>query len=300
MRNPISLSYRVVDVFTETRFGGNPLAVVLEADALSTDQMQVIAREFGFSETSFVLAPKDPAHDARVRIFTPTVEMPFAGHPNVGTAYVLASERDPIPKAMVFEELAGLVDVVIEETDSAVTGTVIRAPEPLSQGSEISAEAAAAALSLDPSEITTDRHLPQIASVGAPFLFVELTARDALRRARPNASALKDALAGIPSSPDAVYAYTRDIGPSDGAVDWTARMFAPEDGIAEDPATGSATGALGALFHRLGTAPRLGARYLAAQGVDMGRPSLLRIKANDEITEIGGATVSVMSGVLTV
>ena len=300
MRPPRSLPYRVVDVFTETRFGGNPLAVVLDADALTTDEMQIIAREFGFSETSFVLSPENPAYDAKVRIFTPTLEMPFAGHPNVGTAYVLASERDPIPERMVFEEKAGLVEVVVTARDGEVTATTIRAPEPLSEGPEIAVDAAAAALSLPPSEVTTARHPPQIASVGAPFLFVELTSRSALRQAHPNPQVIADTLAGIASGPDAIYAYTRDTGPEDGQVDWTARMFAPADGIAEDPATGSAAGAMGAIFHRLGPAPRDGDTYLVAQGVDMGRPSHLWIKADGEATTIGGATQPVMSGVLTV
>src|SRR5215216_7506802 len=133
------VAYEVVDVFTTSRFGGNPLAVILDARGLADALMQQIAAEFGYSETSFVLPPADPQHTAQVRIFTPTTEVPFAGHPNVGTAFVLARRGSvfgqPIDARMCFEERAGLVDVAIVRTEGAITGAAITAPRPLEIGS---------------------------------------------------------------------------------------------------------------------------------------------------------------------
>src|SRR5262249_46487427 len=170
-------------------FGGNPLAVVLDAEGLSTDEMQAIAREFNYSETTFVLPPRDKAHDAEVRIFTVNSEIPFAGHPNVGTAFVLASRAKTPPARLLFEEKAGLVPVEIMSARGKGTNAELPAPQPLKQLTKFSAEQAAACLSLPAADVTTDRHPPHITSVGLPFLTVELASRDALRRAKPNADA---------------------------------------------------------------------------------------------------------------
>ncbi len=192
--------YITVDVFTDRAFGGNPLAVVLDAGGLSTAQMQSIASEFNYSETTFVLPPQDPKYDARVRIFTVNNEIPFAGHPNVGTAFVLATQATKPPARLVFEEGAGLVPVEILMEDGRVVGAELTAPQALKKLTPFSAEQAAACISLTAAEIRTDRHPPQIVSVGLPFLVVELTSRDSLRRAWPDASALAMRFTSTPAT----------------------------------------------------------------------------------------------------
>src|SRR5436305_5057549 len=152
--------YITVDVFTDRAFGGNPLAVVLDAGGLSTEQMQAVATEFNYSETTFVLPPADPAHDAQVRIFTVNRELPFAGHPNVGTAFVLAALAAKPPARLLFEEGAGLVPVEILMAHDRVAGAELTAPQPLKRLSQISVEQAAACLSLATSEVKTDWHPP--------------------------------------------------------------------------------------------------------------------------------------------
>jgi trans-2,3-dihydro-3-hydroxyanthranilate isomerase len=185
--------YLTVDVFTDRLFAGNPLAVVLDAHGLSTTQMREIAIEFNYSETAFVLAPKQPEHTAWVRIFTPYSEIPFAGHPNVGTAFALAGDmadrNERLPEQFVFEEEAGLVPVSLLREDGAVMGAELLAPEPLSRRGLVAPDRAAACLSLSAEDIRVDEQPPQVLSVGLPFLVVELASRDALRRAAPNRSA---------------------------------------------------------------------------------------------------------------
>src|SRR3954471_20316210 len=174
--------YITTDVFTNRAFGGNPLAVVLDAAKLSTAQMQAIATEFNYSETTFVLPPADPAHDAQVRIFTVRSEIPFAGHPNVGTAFVLATQAKPPPARLLFEEIAGLVPVEIQSEGGKVVGAELTAPQPLKRLASVSAEQAAACLSLSAFDVSTERHAPQVVSAGLPFLVAELSSREALRR----------------------------------------------------------------------------------------------------------------------
>src|SRR6476661_9513117 len=152
--------YITVDVFTGRAFGGNPLAVVLDAGGLSTAQMQAIASEFNYAETTFVLPPREPSHDAQVRIFTVKKELPFAGHPNVGTAFVLATRAAKPPARLKFEEGAGLVPVEILIEKDRVIGAELTAPQPLKKSSQFSAEQAAACISLSAAEIRTDRHAP--------------------------------------------------------------------------------------------------------------------------------------------
>src|SRR6266481_1394280 len=166
--------YITVDVFTDRAFGGNPLAVVLDAGGLSTAQMQAIASEFNYSETTFVLPPRDPANDAQVRIFTVYTEIPFAGHPNVGTAFVLATQAAKPLARLKFEEGAGLVAVEVLQAQDKVVGAELTAPQPLTKLSQFSAEQAASIVSLSSDDIRTDRHSPIIVSVGLPFLIEEL------------------------------------------------------------------------------------------------------------------------------
>jgi trans-2,3-dihydro-3-hydroxyanthranilate isomerase len=302
--------YVTADVFTDRMFGGNPLAVVLDAEGLSTKDMQAIALEFNYSETTFVLPPDNRAHTAKVRIFTPRTEVPFAGHPNVGTAFVLARESPSAAAAaasaagiFLFEEVAGLVPLTLLREHGATVGAELRAPEALSRGSLVSREVVAACLSLDPGDIAAQVHAPQIVSVGLPFLVVELASRDALRRSKPNVGA-HAALLPLDGA-DAIFAYWRgrDQSPvSDEAV-LHARMFSPLDGIVEDPATGSACAATIALLATLESDQRTDRAWRIHQGVDMGRPSLLlgRTATHDgaaTATHIGGRCVAVFEGAL--
>jgi trans-2,3-dihydro-3-hydroxyanthranilate isomerase len=291
--------YITVDVFTDRAFGGNPLAVVLDAGGLTTAQMQAIASEFNYSETTFVLPPQDGAHDAQVRIFTVNREIPFAGHPNVGTAFVLATLAAKPPARLLFEEKAGLVPVAILQDGGSVVGAELTAPERLSRLSQISAEQAAACLSLTAADIRTYRHPTQIVSVGLPFLMAEVASRDALRRARPDAAAFAHVFPCDGS--DAIYFYTRDV-PAAEACDLQARMFHPgASGLSEDPATGSATVAAAALLADLANEKDGELKLRIGQGVDMGRPSLLLtrvVKQGGAITSahVGGRCVQMMEG----
>ena len=296
--------YVTADVFTDRPFAGNPLGVVLDAEGLTTAEMQAVANEFGYAETTFVLPPADPAHTAHVRIFTPGVEVPFAGHPNIGTAVVLAGEasRDgrPVPARLVFEEAAGLVPVDLVEEGGMVVGAELTAPEAHSRRDHATPEQAAACLSLSADDIATDRHGPQVCSVGLPFLIVELRTRDALRRATPDVREIGRLmpLGGA----DAIWCYTRDVAPDD-EVDVQARMFSPLDGTGEDPATGSATAAAAGLWASLSEQRDGELRYRVSQGVDMGRPSRLLprvVKRDGAIASIhiAGRAVEVMRGTI--
>jgi trans-2,3-dihydro-3-hydroxyanthranilate isomerase len=292
--------YITVDVFTDRAFGGNPLAVVLDAGGLSTAQMQAIATEFNYSETTFVLPPRDAANDAQVRIFTVNREIPFAGHPNVGTAFVLASRAATPPARLKFEEGAGLVPVEILQEAGRVLGAELTAPQALSKLSPFSAEQAASCLSLSAAEIRTDRHPPRIFSVGLPFLMVAVASREALLRARPDAAAFAGAFPRDDS--DAVYLYTRDVPPAEQPLDLQARMFHPgSSGLSEDPATGSATVAAAAMLADLASERDGELKLRIGQGVDMGRPSLLLtrvVKANGAVVSahVGGGCVPMMEG----
>jgi trans-2,3-dihydro-3-hydroxyanthranilate isomerase len=299
--------YVTADVFTDRMFGGNPLAVVLDAAGLSTAQMQAVAMEFNYSETTFVLPPDDPAHTAKVRIFTPRSEVPFAGHPNVGTAFVLARQSQFAGAAadgvFLFEEAAGLVPMTLLREHGHIVGAELRAPAGLSRKSVVSREAAAACLSLDPADIAMHVHAPQIVSVGLPFLVVELGSREAVRRSKPDMTRHAELLPL--DGADAIFAYWRardELATADETV-LHARMFAPLDGIIEDPATGSACAATIALLSTLGKDDRTELAWRIHQGVDMGRPSLLlgRTSSRDSTaigTHIGGRCVPVFEGTL--
>jgi trans-2,3-dihydro-3-hydroxyanthranilate isomerase len=289
----MDFAFHTVDVFATTRFGGNPLAVVLDADALTDLQMHAIAREFNYSETTFICRPSDPRHTARVRIFTPGGEVPFAGHPNIGTAHVLASlPQHRSATGFTFEEAAGLVPLTITRDGDCVVSTRLTAPQPLSTGAEVAVDTVATALSLPRAEIVTTRHPPRFASVGLPFLIVELASRTALSRATANATAFP--------GPDAparmIWLYTRDTSPADSGAEISARMFAPFDGVPEDPATGSATAAACAMLASLTGQ----SAFHVAQGVDMGRPSALHVTIDANGTHLAGSSVPVMSGTLSV
>ena len=299
--------YFTCDVFTDTRFGGNQLAVLPEAEGLSGEQMQQIAREFNFSESTFVLPP-EVGHDRRVRVFTPSREVPFAGHPNVGTAFVLASmgafgSLDE-SVTVAFEEGAGVVPVAIERREEGRIWCELRAPQGLSLGVAVAAADAAAAVSLAPDDILVSAHAPQVASVGLPFLIAELRDADALRRARPDLAAIERLPAGGAGTGDAppdLHVYAR----SSDEFDIRTRMFGPMDGIPEDPATGSANCALAGLLTLLDAAADGEFTWRIAQGVEMGRPSVLEArteKRRGEVTGvwIGGESVMVSEGLIQV
>jgi len=303
----MKLNFVTVDVFTNRQFGGNPLAVVTNAEGLSTERMQGIAAEFNLSETTFVLPPEDSAHAAQVRIFTPKAELPFAGHPSVGTAYVLARAGESYGRKIsgdriAFEMIAGIVDIGITREAGHVVATRLTAPQPLSLGEEVPVETIAAACSLKPSDFKMSVHRPRVASCGTPFMFAELTSREALASAAPRPEAFaRDFSRGKATG---VHLY---VQASEGAkledCDIQSRMFAPLHGISEDPATGSAAVALIGLLAHVRPERDLVLSKTIGQGFDMGRPSILEASADKKAgqvtaTHVGGRCVPVMTGVI--
>ena len=290
--------YYICDVFTDKRFGGNQLAVLPDARGLDAEQMQQIAREFNFSESTFVFPP-EKGHTRRLQIFTPSREVPFAGHPNIGTAFVLATcgELGPLGETtdIIFEEKAGLVPITVRTSVGELISCELEAPQVFSFGQELPVEMVANAVSISASKIATDTHPPIVASVGLPFLVVELKDRATLENTKINLDGF-DQIAARGVMPD-ILVYVR----SNDEFDIRARMFAPHDGVPEDPATGSANctlaGLLGHFHHSV--SGRLDWRI--AQGVEMNRPSLLLARAekkNGKVlsTWIGGSCVMVSEG----
>ncbi|MBV9736312.1 MAG: PhzF family phenazine biosynthesis protein, partial [Acidisphaera sp.] len=280
-----------VDVFTDQRFGGNPLAVFPDAAGLDASQMQALAREFNLSETTFVLPPDDPRHSAKVRIFTPRAELPFAGHPNVGTGYVLACRGTSAGEHLTFEEAAGLVRVhILRDAAGAPAGARISAPQSLSLGIEVPVETVAACAGLAPGDVTTDAHPPLVASVGIPFVIVELTELSALSRASPDLAAFRAAAGRFAELGQrfSLHLYVRRGGET---TRLRTRMFAPLGGILEDPATGSANAALGALLTSLAPGESVDLAYDIEQGIEMGRPS--RLLATARKTAEGPVTATI-------
>jgi len=298
-----TLEFVTVDVFTDRQFGGNPLAIVLNAEGLTGDEMQSIAAEFNLSETTFVLPPKDPANTAEVRIFVPKAELPFAGHPNIGTAYALARAgsvygRDISRHVLRFEEKAGLVKLEMAYDGGEIVGAKLTAPQKFVLGETFAPGAVADACGLMETDICSERHMPCIASCGTPFLLVEVKSLEALARSGPNAcSAGRLFGAGANTG---ILVYLRTPG---GETDIRARMYAPLKGVPEDPATGSANVALAGLCAHLDPASEFDLSVAIAQGVEMGRPSLMHAtarKRNGEVesTTISGACVAMMEGSL--
>jgi trans-2,3-dihydro-3-hydroxyanthranilate isomerase len=289
-------SFVTADVFTRIPFGGNPLAVFPDARGLSPEAMQRIASEINYSEITFVLPPDDPANTAKVRIFTPRNEVPFAGHPNVGTAYLLAVQGEvfgrPLGDSMWFEEGAGIVAVEIERDGGPPIGARIVAPKPLSTGPGPAVDEVAACLGIAASDVRTTTHPPIFGSVGLRFLLVELGDRSALVRAAPQLSAFAECDSRYPQAHDmfCLFAYTRAEPGAD--CDLHARMFAPLDGIVEDPATGSANAALAALLASLAPDADVRLDLVVRQGDEIGRPSLLRLRAIKDGGRVGQVTVA--------
>jgi trans-2,3-dihydro-3-hydroxyanthranilate isomerase len=300
----MKLAFHTLDVFTDRAFGGNPLAVVLDADRLTTPQMQTIAREFNLSETIFVMQPANPVNTARVRIFFPTAEIPFAGHPTVGCAILLASRKYKdgcsFETEIRLEEVAGLVPVKVTRIGGVPRAMFTAPVTPFAVDMAMpSREDTARALSLDPADIGFDGHRLGLHQGGPRFFYVPLASREALRRARviePHWSKLVSAM-GIGNA----YLYAR--GGDAPSTSFRARMYAPGDGIPEDPATGSATALLASQL--LGAEALGDGRHVfeLEQGYEMGRPSNLHLEfdvAQGKLmaVRVAGQAVHVMEGVL--
>lgn len=293
--------YFTLDVFTDRALAGNPLAVVLDSHGLSDTAMQCIAREFNLSETVFVLPPDDPHQRAKLRIFTPGRELPFAGHPTVGTAVLLGCidhGKHHGVCAFGLEETVGLVACAVEvsgEGRGTATFTLPRLPEEV--GHAAPKEALAEALGLRPADIGLPGHTSSVFSAGVPFTFIPVGSAEAIARARPNLQAWSVMEKGHSS----VFLYTSEV--SDAGSTWHARMFAPEMGIGEDPATGGAAAAFTGVIMKF-EAPRDGEHsFVVEQGYEMGRPSKITLGMSIEKSAlvratIGGGAVVVSEGSL--
>lgn len=290
-----------VDVFTDRRFGGNQLAVFPDARGLSDAEMQSLAAEFNLSETTFVLPPEDARNTARVRIFNRVAEMPFAGHPNVGTAFVLGREDAAAPPVLRFEEPGGLVEVTLaRDAGGVVTGAEVAAPQPLRIGATLPAALAAACIGIPESEVLTARHAPTLAADGGNHRLLTEVTPAGLAAALPDLAAFRRAVAEHPAETGgflSLYIYCRDIECRDGAR-LRARMFSPLTGTWEDAATGSAATPLAGFLLRLEGGAE--GAWEIVQGVEMGRPSLLSARASraaDGIrATVGGQCVPVLRG----
>jgi trans-2,3-dihydro-3-hydroxyanthranilate isomerase len=273
------LPFTLLDVFTRRPFAGNQLPVILDADGLSDEQMLGIAREFELSETSFVLNPKDPACDWRVRFWTPYEEVPVAGHPLVGTALLLA-DLDRSGRKMALETAVGPVAIEVDDDETAWIG------QPRAEFGPIHTDRAAlaAALTLEPDELRSDLHA-QVVSCGHEFLLVPVTSLAAMRRVRGDRAVWKDAFAGFP---DFAFCFSEEVEGVGMAAH--CRLLAPYDiASGEDAASGSAAAPLAAyLWQNLRGRPAGGHQFTFEQGIEMGRPSELDVRLAD-----GGRTLSV-------
>lgn len=297
--------YLTLDVFTDQRFGGNPLAVILDARGLTSAQMLQVTREFNYSESTFVLPAETPDTTRRVRIFTPGGEVPFAGHPTVGTAIALVfagdapSDNDSV--RVVLGENIGPVPVTVRLTRGvpmwAQLSVAIMPVEKPPMDRAIVAEL----LGLTLADLTAnDSYAPTVTSCGLPFLLVPLATRDAVSRARIDDAVFGRMLRGTDAAMIMVFAMVGDVP----GVDVHCRVFCPDDGVPEDPATGSANAALGGYL--AARTPRTGTlRWVSQQGIEMGRPSRLEIevdKSAEAITavRVGGSAVLMSEGRLRV
>jgi len=298
--------YLTADVFTDRRFGGNQLAVFPDARDIAADLMPQIAREFNYSETTFVLPPDDPSHTARVRIFTPGGELQFAGHPTVGTAHVLASIgaiRLTGPETrIVFEEGVGPVPVVIRASDGKPTFAQLSAAKLPEVGPPPPSKAALAAmLSLAPGDVLDGEMSSQTVSCGTPFLFIPVRDRSAVAQSRLKLDLWESTLGAYITNKVMVFAMDAELPGNDVR----ARMYAPGSGIVEDPATGSACVALGGYLADRDPRPDGTLRWVVEQGFEMRRPSILEVEADKRggrvtAARVGGKTVLVCEGAMTI
>ncbi len=296
--------FHTADVFTDRPFGGNQLAVFPQAAGLDDEQMQQIARELNLSETVFVLPPENPAHSRRLRIFTPRIEVPFAGHPTIGTALVLAQVGDVALSgehtAIVLEEGVGPIEVVIRSrfdrpVDAQFTTAILPefGPPPPAPG------AIASMLSLAEADLLLENRPPVAVSCGLPFLFVPLRDLDAVRRARLRLQDWEQLLSAWWAPHVHVFTHEAELP----GCDLHARMFAPGAGVPEDPATGSAAAALAGLLAARSPEADGTLRWTVEQGLEIGRPSIIEIeaeKADGEIVavRVGGGAVMMSEGMM--
>ncbi|MEQ1719187.1 MAG: PhzF family phenazine biosynthesis protein [Hyphomicrobium sp.] len=303
----MGLDYHVVDVFTERAFGGNPLAIVHEADGLSANEMQQIAREFALSETVFILKPEMPGHTARVRIFTPNREIPFAGHPTLGAATLLAELRMPVINGerdaiIALEEPIGSVRVGVRLRGDGVAYGEFDAPKSANALEDMNQpEAISAALGLIPSEIGFENHRTVVMRNSSVYAYVPVSNLEAIARARVAPSHWVQAFSerGI----DGVYVYTRQCVRANAS--FHARMFAPDLGIPEDPATGSAAVGFARVVHAFDGLPDGTHKRSIEQGLEMGRPSTISLiitvnRGELEGVRIGGHVVRIAEGKLAI
>ena len=286
------------DVFTDQPFGGNPVAVLPDGDGLTTDQMQKLAREFNLSETVFVLPPDDPGHTKKLRIFVPTKEIPFAGHPTIGTALILASTGDvdlSEPRTSInFEMAAGLVPVSIDVEGRRPVAATLTAPKSPDVRDVPSIDVIATMLSLEPDQIIR----AEMASCGNPFILVQVKDRATLERSQFDMVGLR--LLGDDAFAKEPFVFTED---APEGFDVQARMYAPHVGIPEDPATGSAAAAFGGWLGHHDALENGTLRRVIAQGIEMGRPSRLVVevdKQEGEVTavRVSGSAVLISEGVI--
>lgn len=296
--------YYTADVFTARVFGGNQLAVLPDARGLTSEEMQQIAREFNLSETVFVLPPQASEYTRRLRIFTPGTELPFAGHPTIGTAHVLASIGEIPVEAevtrIVFEEGVGPVPVAIRAAKGRPVSAQLTAAKLPEFGPMPPSKAKlAAVLSLEAADLLENNFAPAAVSCGVPFLFIPVRDRSALQRVRLDRNRWETLLSSF-WAPH-LYVFARD--PERDGSDLRARMFAPAIGIVEDPATGAAATALAGYLGTREATPSGTIRWVVEQGFEMGRPSILEIEADKRDGEIvaarvGGASVLVSEGTM--
>jgi trans-2,3-dihydro-3-hydroxyanthranilate isomerase len=302
-------SYRYLhyDVFTDHLFGGNQLAVFLDGRGLSTETMQAIAKEMNFSETTFVLPPESPDTpdiDVRMRIFTPSEELPAAGHPTIGSTFALARTGviEPNRDRFVFGLGIGPVPVTLTWKDDDLSFAWMTQKTPTFSDPITDTAAAAAALSLSPTAVAGTGHPVQEVSCGVPFMFVPLTTRSAVDNASVTTAGLDAFMHASNASSHGVFLFSAQPGGDRATV--YSRMFAPGLGITEDPATGIASGALGCYLvkHKI-VAPEKAGAMLSLQGVKMGRPSHVHISIgmqNGDINNVrvGGEAVLAGEGIL--
>ena len=282
-------SFKQVDVFTSKPMRGNPLAVVFDAEGLSPEQMQHIAAWMNLSETTFVLPPTQAGADYRIRIFTPRSELPFAGHPSVGTAHaLLEAERVPVKDALVQECAAGLLPVRVIGA-SAARRILVRTPR--ARFAELPAALRAPIARAFGTEL---RAAPRVVTVGPDWVICDLGDEASVRGLKPDMQAL---IALRQSAGSAYFAVFGRANSADYAI--AVRTFCPADGIPEDPVTGSANASIGAYLHASGELARIGAAYRASQGRELGRDGFVDVSvdANGDV-EIGGQSVTCVDGTL--
>lgn len=284
--------YEIFDIFADKALAGNPLAVVHDCDGLNDARMQAIAREFNLSETVFVLPPENPAHEAALRIFTPDYELPFAGHPTVGTAVSLARRQkvgENADRLVTLEEKVGIVrcGVILSENSAFAEFDLPRLPEKLDV--RVEKEEAAAAVGLGTHEIGFENHVPEVWSAGTPYLLVPVHNLISAAKVAIDPVYVTESLPHVDDRPLSIYVYCRETILFDSQ--FHARMFATGSSVYEDPATGSAVAALCGLITQNDRPVDGSSQWWIEQGMEMGRPSRIRLEIDVMKQKISGARI---------